>query len=239
MSGHIDTERMHDLIDGLVPSAEAAADRAHLEACPPCGTEYRHLEDVVAALRGLPVEAAAPVDLWGGIEERIACEPVSDGLSAGEPSASLVLPFRARGARRRFVFTMPQLAAAAVVVSLLSAGAMWTAMSRGAPDAPIASQPAAETQGPAARMAAAGEAAYDTALAELEELVALNRELMAPETLEALESSLSTIDQALAEIREALRQDPNSELLTRLLATQQRSKLRVLRQAATAVHAQS
>jgi hypothetical protein len=94
-------------------------------------------------------------------------------------------------------------------------------------------------QGAAARMAASGEVAYDAALMELEDLVARNRDRMAPETRDALDRSLATIDAAMEDIRRALAQDPNSELLARLLINQQRSKLRVLGQAATAVQARS
>ena len=142
---------------------------------------------------------------------------------------------------------MPQLAAAAVVISMLSAGTVWMALSGGARTRPppsggaafTAAAPMAEDPGAAARMASSGEVAYDAAVLELQDLVSANRELMAPETREALDRSLQTIDQAMAEIRRALAQDPNSELLARLLANQQRSKLRVLRQAATAVQARS
>jgi hypothetical protein len=81
--------------------------------------------------------------------------------------------------------------------------------------------------------------AYAAALLELEDLVERNRDALAPETREALDRSLATIDAAMEEIRRALEQDPGSELLARLLINQQRSKLRVLGQAATSVQARS
>lgn len=237
MSGHIDIERMHDLIDGLVPSVEAEADVAHLGACDECRDEYARLEAVVAELRGLPDEARAPEGLWAGIEARL-----------GEPAVADVVPFPGKEdrARRRFAFTVPQLAAAAVVVSVLSAGTVWMALSGGATGAgstpgaaALAEQPLGADPGAAARLAASGDVAYESALLELQDLVEANRDLMAPETVAALDQSLATIDEAMVEIRRALRDDPNSELLARLLVNQQRSKLRVLRQAAAAVQARS
>lgn len=238
---HMDLERMHDLIDGAVPSAERAADLAHLAACPSCREEYGRLEAAVAAMRALPSEAHAPEGLWAGIAERIASEPAPADAPGGDGSGAEVLAFPgAHRTARRFALSAWQLAAAAVVVSLLSAGTVWMALAPGtARSSPMAAEPTVGEPGSAARMAASGEVAYEAAVLELQDLVDADRELMAPETREALDRSLRTIDEAMAEIRQALRNDPNSELLARLLANQQRSKLRVLRQAATAVQARS
>jgi anti-sigma factor RsiW len=231
MSEHLGHERMHDLLDGVGPPDEAERDEAHLEACSPCRTEYERLEALVAELHALPSEARAPEGLWTGVEARI-------GAASGD--AGEVLPFPgAASRRRRLSFTVPQLAAAAVLVALLSAGSVWMALSGRPGPAPMATAPALGEQGAAARMAASGEVAYDAALMELEDLVARNRDRMAPETRDALDRSLATIDAAMEDIRRALAQDPNSELLARLLINQQRSKLRVLGQAATAVQARS
>ncbi len=240
MSEHLSAERMHDLLDGLLPADEAAVARAHLSACTLCRDDCDGLARVVAELRSLPGEARPPEDLWAGIEERLAPGTVSSREAGGAEVLSLSAAAEERGARRRVSFTLPQLAAAAAVVALLSAGTVWTALSgRSGMDAPpVAAQPE-EGLGPAARMAAAGDAAYESAVIELEELVEANRGLMAPETVQALDESLRTIDEAMAAIQDALRKDPNSELLARLLVNQQRSKLRVLRQAATAVQARS
>jgi len=240
MSEHLSTERMHDLLDELLPEAEAAVGRTHLEACARCRAEYDDLARIVAELGSLPTEAHAPEGLWAGIERRLEAEPASTGREGGAEVLSLSMAGRRRATRRRLSFTVPQLAAAAAVVALFSAGTVWVALSGGpGTDAPVVATQPEEELGPAARMAAAGDAAYESAVVELEELVEANRDLMAPETVEALDASLRTIDEAMAAIRDALRKDPNSELLARLLVNQQRSKLRVLRQAATAVQARS
>jgi len=235
MSEHLSPERMHDLLDDLVPEGEAAVARAHLDACPRCRAEHDRMAHVVADLRSLPEGARPPEDLWPGIEGRLEAGWAEDAHVVSLPAAA-----RRRGGRRRLSLTVPQLAAAAAVVALLSAGTVWMALSgrTGGEAPPIAARPE-EGLGPAARMAAAGDAAYESAVVELEELVQANRDLMAPETAQALDESLRTIDEALATIQDAIRKDPNSELLARLLVNQQRSKLRVLRQAATAVQARS
>jgi len=239
MSEHLSPERMHDLLDDLVPEDEVAAAHAHLDACAACRAERDRLARVVAELRALPGEARPPRDLWLGIESRLEMGSAVPA-AAGADVISLPAAAKKRDARRRLSLTVPQLAAAAVLVALLSGGTMWMALTGRSADVapPLATQPE-EGLGPAARMAAAGDAAYESAVVELEELVQANRDLMAPETAQALDESLRTIDEALAAIRDAIRKDPNSELLARLLVNQQRSKLRVLRQAATAVQARS
>jgi hypothetical protein len=147
----------------------------------------------------------------------------------------LVIPVATRheAARRRISFTLPQLAAASMVFAVVSASAIWMAVS----------QPA---QTPGQAPAAVGtvrfvadEAAYDTALDELLTIVETARPYLAPETLLALDQSIAEIDAAIADIGTALESDPSSELLHSMLVNQQRSKLRVLSQVATLTEAQS
>lgn len=243
MSEHLSTERMHELLDGPVEKRDAAVARAHLGTCAPCRAEYEALARVLAELRGLPVEARAPEGLWPEIESRLGAAGAAFPAREGGDVLSLSAASDGRGARRRLRLSLsvPQLAAAAVLVAFLSAGSMWMALGRGpAGEAPVAATPTPEEAlGPAARMAASGDVAYEAAVLQLEDLVEANRDVMAPETRDALDRSLRAIDEALAGIRDALAKDPNSELLARLLVNQQRSKLRVLRHAATAVRARS
>jgi len=235
MNGHISTDTMHDLLDGLVRPSEEMFLRGHLRACARCRGEFDALEAAVTALRDLPDEARAPDGLWSGIESRIAEAPAP----ASEDPQVLSLDGARRGPRR-FSLTLPQLAAAAVVVSLLSAATVWTALSGGnaaGPDAAPAS--ASVVESPSARVVSLGETGYDEAVVQLETIIEQGRDVLSPETLATLEASLRTIDGAIAEVRGALEADPSSELLARLLANHQRSKLRVLRQAAISVQPRS
>ena len=225
MSGHISTEWMHDVVDGLVPEAERAAVDDHLRSCATCRDELARLRELVGALGALPTDAVAPAGLWTGIEARIEGTTPAEGASG-----ATVLPFpSARDARRRVSLTLPQLAAAAAVVALVSAGVVWAALSgRGATSEGLSRTEA--VAGSTARMVASG-GGYEQALAQLESVVERERASLAPETLATLERSMATVDSAIAEIQEALRNDPNSELLARLLANHQGAKLRVLRHA--------
>ncbi len=205
--------------------------RSHLEACAECRERFASLEETVLALRGLPVEADAPQAIWRGIEERIAA-----GRGEQSLGGTTVLPLRvtSRGARR-FSLSIPQLAAAAVVVSLLSGTLVWQGLSRGRPGPALAPVAGARPGGPSARAVAMGETGYEEAVAELQTIIDEGRDVLSPETLSTLEASLRTIDNAIADVRVALESDPSNELLSRLLTNHQRSKLRVLRQAAISV----
>jgi len=240
MSGHITLERIHDLVDGLVPASEEVRLRHHLESCSDCRGHFESIEATVRALGSLPDAARPPEAIWRAIEGRMDAGDAMDASSAPEPSeGARVVPLRvaARGPRR-LSLTVSQLAAAAALVSLLSAAVVWKALGGGA--VPGATTVATATEeGPSARVVALGETGYDEAVVQLETIVEQGRDVLSPETLATLEASLHTIDEAIAEVRTALESDPSSELLARLLANHQRSKLRVLRQAAASVQPRS
>ena len=242
MNDHLSATKLNDLVDGLLPAAEVASARAHVDACPVCREEYARLSEVVQQLRALPRSADTPEVAWSGIGRRIGSAGTSlPGTTDDVPAE--VVPLRRRGRTpRRLTFSIPQLAAAAVVVSFVSATTVWLALGPGgsspvgiASDAPDGAYEirtaSAETAGKVAE--------YDAAIADLEDILGRGRVLLSPETLATLENSLQTIDDAIGEVREALERDPASELLLRMLVTQQRTKLQVLRQAATSLYFRS
>jgi CHASE3 domain sensor protein len=53
---------------------------------------------------------------------------------------------------------------------------------------------------------------------------------LAPETMASVEENLRRIDVALADVRAALRQDPDNPQLTRLLTSTHRKKVQTLQQ---------
>jgi hypothetical protein len=114
------TDQLSDYLDGELPAEQQAAVELHLRGCADCTAVLNDLKRVVA--RAQAIEPRPPqADLWAGIAERI---------DAGRPS-TLPGPFRpvttfASRAPRRIAFTLPQLAAAAVVVAAVSGGIAWT-----------------------------------------------------------------------------------------------------------------
>ena len=258
MSEHITNEELHDLVEGeLAPERRASAEE-HLAVCAVCRAERDEVASVVEGLAALPRVATPPAELWAGIEARIgasdgARDADRDGAGArggesvgGEAAAGGVADHRHIAGRiegpaltpRRFAFSPAQLAAAAAVVAFLSAGTVWLALS--GPWAGRADRARATATPPtaaAARMVSAGDVSYRSAAQELEAVLEAGRNVLAPETLAALEASLRTIDQAIAEVEAALAEDPASDVLGRMLVNHQGARLRVLRKAATLVQA--
>ena len=101
-------ERLSAYVDGDLVGEALAGAEAHLAVCEACRAAVRDLRRVVGLARALDDRPPAR-DLWPDIAERI-------GVSA-RPD---VIPLATR--RRRFAFSVPQLAAAGLALSLLSAG---------------------------------------------------------------------------------------------------------------------
>lgn len=219
------------LPDGALDGAERAALETHLGECGECRATLEELRAVVALAHSLedrPPEA----DLWPAIAERIAAE------SPGETVVDATAWRRARA--RRVSFSLPQLAAAAIAVMLLSGSAVWLALSRSGagPATPVATSP--EPAAGSVFLAAYGfGSAYDQAVAELGRILEEGRDRLDPSTVEVLETNLRIIDQAIEEARLALERDPMNVYLNRHLADTMNRKLQFLRRAGEIVRAQT
>ena len=110
------TDRLSEYLDGELGATDHAELEQHLSGCAACAASLDELRTVVARLAHLP-EAGPTHDLWPGIAARLdaARSPVAvdDGI------ISLAAH------RRRFSFTLPQLAAAGIAVIALSSGLAW------------------------------------------------------------------------------------------------------------------
>ncbi|MFC1530688.1 anti-sigma factor family protein [Gemmatimonadota bacterium] len=218
------TERLSDYLDDGLSGDE----RAGLEAALEGDAALRHvLEDLrsVRETAGSLPRHPPESDLWPGIESRI---------EASEESAVVEIS-SARHARRRFSFTIPQLAAAAVALLVLGSASVWVAMGSRVDDmgagSPVAVAPAPEA-GFVTAPADGSEFSYEATIADLEEQLQSGRDRLDPKTVQALEGSLATIDRAIARAQKALEEDPASVYLNRHLADARTRKLHVLQQAA-------
>ena len=215
MDAHLG-ERLSALVDGEVSGADLEAAQAHLTACAECRRAYDALLALkrhAGALDDVPPER----DLWPGIAARL--------------SGAEVVPLAPR--RRRVAFSIPQLAAAAIVLMTVSAGAVKLATRadrRAAPAAPGAAAPI----GPLAGLASAkGVASYDAAIRDLENELATHRSTLDTGTVRAVQQSLTIIDDAIRQAEAALAQDPNSMYLNNHLEHALGRKLEVLRRVTT------
>lgn len=241
------TDKLSDYRDGELSADERAAVEAHLRGCADCAAVLNELKRVVARAQtaGNAVPRPPQADLWAGIAERID----RGNLTAFAPRPP-----------RRIAVTLPQLAAAALVVAAVSGGLAWqlrpalSGTPKGAPYERSAAADAAGSPVDAAlapadvghpfRGAAAGDsgarietvgladAQYDAAVADLEQALKSGRGRLDASTIAIVEHNLQIIDQAINQAREALVTDPANTYLSGHLVEARRRKLDLLRHAA-------
>ena len=214
---HPDLEEHFDAPEESLPPRV----QEHLQRCAACREELAALTSIRALARSLPREIQPPRDLWPAIAGRIS------NAGDGNPPISL----EARRPHRERGFGWRGLAAAAVALMVLSAGATAYLLRDDAasPVATVAETPAAGSAGLAAFAASDDE--YRDAVAALETELEARRASLSPATIAAVEENIAIIDAAIAEARQALAQDPSSADLPLLLAGVYRQKVDLLRQA--------
>jgi len=220
-------DRLSEYLDGDLAPGERAALEAHLADCATCRTTVEELRRVIGRAHAL-VDQPVARDLWPGIAARIG--------SAGAP----VIDLASRRALRRVTVSMPQLAAAAVLLVAVTAGGTALALRNGGTPGPAP----VGAERPVARAIPAGfpdkaEVTYDAAVSDLERALNAGRSRLSPKTVQVLEKNLARIDAAIAEARAALKADPANAYLNAHLANTMQQKLELLRQAAQLTDAQS
>jgi len=205
-------ERLDEYVDGGLAEAEFQEVERHLADCAACRQQEKELRRLLALAAALPRAVAPGRDLYPGILERL------------EPRRVVSL------ASRRRPWVVPTLAAAATVLVAFGATLFRSTPDR-TPDAGAA--PAGRVVPAAAGLPAdlaAVELEYGRAASELREALDARRGTLAPDTLEIVDRNLRTIDTALEEIRQALRQDPANADLARMLRSTHRRKVELLQQ---------
>jgi hypothetical protein len=222
------TDRLSEYLDGELSAREARQLEEHLATCDDCRSVAAGLRAVIEAAALLPADVEPARDLWPGI---------AAATTAREEAPAAVLEFnrfvRAPAMRRRFTFSVPQLAAAAVLLVAVSAGtALWLGGGAGGATATgVIVQSAGGPVNGEVRLVSSGgtDADVDAEIARLEETLALRRDALDPATVEVLERSLESIDSAMEAARAALADDPGNPLLARQLDNTTQMKLDMLR----------
>ena len=204
---------LDELVDGpLADAGQAAALEAHLAGCPACRADRDSLQAMVARTRALPRERTPGRDLWPEIARQLE---------------------RRSPARRWVVAALPAAAALLLVAGTLGPR-LWTPRSTvtgsqtaasGASDRPgaVATTVPVDPEAPLAE-----EQRYQEAVASLRAALQARRSSLSPATLEVVEHNLAVVDEALREIRRALRADPGNALLSQLLSSTNQQKVDVL-----------
>lgn len=216
------TSRLSEYLDEELDRAERSACDAHLVSCAACRSTLQALRQVVARAQALTDERP-PADLWPGIEAGLERRTVA--------RLRKVLRFR-------LPFTLPQAAAAGILLAVVSAAVVWLVQPR-----PQIARPEPAQAGSEAVTAVVGanfaDESYDRAIADLERTLAERRAELDPKTVASIERSLQTIDRAIAEARQALDADPGNVYLNGYFASTRRRKLDLLRQASALAHTES
>ncbi len=227
MNEHLDIE-LSAVLDGELTGDEQRRVEAHLAACETCRAALDDLKRLVRRAGSLD-DREPERDLWAGIAARIG-EPARGGGGAD------VLPIGA-ARRRRFSFTVPQLAAASLALMALSAGAVSLALLDRTTGPQVGG--AAPAPGLVVRAAVEPEgyqmtvASYDSVIRGLEQALHQRRGQLDTATVGVVEQSLRVIDAALAQAMAALANDPNNRYLNSHLRRTFDRKLDVLRRAAS------
>ena len=199
------TNRLSEYLDGELDSTERASLEAHLATCGQCVATLGELRQVVAQAKSLEDREPAK-DLWAGIRAGIT---------------------PARGADRRFTFSVPQLLAASIALVLLSSGGAWLALQsrQSTEPTPLGESP----QRPRVGQLVTWTGHTDAAIADLQTALTQNEKRLDTATVRIVRVNLAIIDRAIADARIALQKDPNNAYLNLHLANTMRRKIKLLR----------
>jgi len=253
-------ERLADYLEGDLDAASRREVEAHLASCVRCTALVRELESIRSAASDLP-ELAPSRDLWSGIAERIdtpvvpltprlapnvtAVRPGFDRLKRAAIHAGLVIVT----AGVTYTLTVAQRgdrAPTTVAVSPTQTSRDTNPVAAGTDTAqrdtvrvpqelPNAMEPTVRAQ--QARndgRASTRDEALDTSreIDRLRSVFARNRAQLDPRTAAIIEANLKVIDDAIAQSKAALAQDPASRFLNDQLNSALDKKLELLRTAA-------
>jgi anti-sigma factor RsiW len=246
------TDMMSAYIDGELAPAEAASLEQHLASCDDCNAMLAELRDVVAGANALPA-GEPPRDLWPAIATAIAGPAAqasrADAVLSAADDIAVIRLDEARSTRRarqdrhaRFSFSLPQLAAAAVVLMAIGGAAVFLLAGGVAPGVGVvaadettqgaivlSSSPVSES----VRLVGAPPAfqRFESDVATLEQALEDARSSLDPATVEVVERSLESIDLAIADAKAALDADPANPHLHRKLESTLEKKLALLSRA--------
>lgn len=221
------TNRLSEYLDEELLEGERVALESHLQSCSECSAILADLRRVIRRARSLE-ESEPTRDLWPEIARRIG---------AAASSSQPVVDLASRRSKRRWTFSLPQLAAAGIALMALSGSAVWLLRTPAEPVAvgpviqPATGAPSAVTVG----MRPSASQSYAAAVADLERVLEEGRGKLDSTTVRVIEQNLAAIDRAIAQAQRALEADSANLYLNTHLAQTMRLKLDLLRQAASLV----
>jgi hypothetical protein len=251
-------ERLADYLEGDLDSAERREVEAHVASCVRCTALVRDLGNIRASAAELP-ELTPSTDLWTGIAPRIDTPVIP---LAQRPAPNVVTRRRSLDGFKRVAIAAALVAVTAGVTYTLTvsqrgggtASSTVATVQPATPNTPAASgtdSARRETGAPTPDVAAPGLSAdpnggrtnvnnqsspeantYSREIDHLRTVFTRNRAQLDPRTAAIIEANLKVIDEAIAQSKAALAQDPASRFLNKQLNSALDKKLELLRTAA-------
>ena len=223
------TTKLSAYLDEELDSVDRGMLEAHLNECAECRADLEQLKGVKSWAREFDGKQPER-DVWPAIAGQIRNSP-----------RGVVDLGTAREARtRRRWYARPQALAAAIGLLVVGSGSWWIARAT-APQDRIAAVIDVSAPPEGFSVAAAINAAqtFGPAIEDLERLLLSEQNALDTATVRVLREKLAIIDEAMAEAREALAQDPASGYLIDHYTGMMRKKLTVLRSVARRVQAET
>lgn len=206
---HLDIETLSAYADGELNAAAATRAERHIAECAACRDVLRRVRELVGAAGALPRDIAPPPEVWASLRARLAREPAH---------------------RAGRWWHNGWLAAAAALVLVVGTAVV---TSNTAPKAKASKLPgqlsSADRSPPNAVFAV--DRNYVATVDQLRETLEVERERLSPSAVRTVERSLSVIDSAIAEAREALASDPANRTLVDILSAHYERKVELLQRA--------
>jgi len=218
MRTHPTEDQLHDFADGELSAETRGQVSAHIEQCVPCSETITRMRALQTGVVALPRRIDPPENLWPAVQAQIGrLSPVPAGLA---PAAR---PMSSHGRGRSIAWLA---AAAALLVAASSITTLLVLRSDRGPA--VAESPASLRETPTPIMIVNGD--YERVERDLAALFETQRKTLQPETIAKVERNLAIIDEAIAEIRNALATDPTNRALHDLLRASYGQKAALIQQ---------
>ena len=216
MTTHLSWEALNDLADGTLSASERASASAHIQSCAPCAEQLAALQALLSSAAAMPDVLTAPSEAWPAIAQTI------------DRTKTVALPVSA-AAHPGLRVSRTQIAAAAVLLIAVSSAVTSILVRRQPVDVGSTRVAAVGGLHTVTSEVSLIEGEYLSTAAQLRATLEREREGLSPSTIATVERSLTIIDDAIAEAREALVKDPSNDALRSLLRRSHQQKIEFLR----------
>jgi hypothetical protein len=205
---HLTEAERHEAAEASPPGPLPGAVAAHLAACAECAADVARIRSMIERARAIEPPATDLDAIWSGIGDRIERGKLVPLDGPAMPAGGVTPRWVARAA---WIAGAIGVVASVLVVARLSGGG-----GAGTVRIPSPSRAAASTID--------SSGAYRRQVTLLLEELELRRALLRPEVASRVDHDLAVIDAAIAELQDALRNDPDNPALRQLLAASYRQK---------------